>query len=139
MRVQSLRDGLSHYARGWLTDSVQVWRDPNVTAATPAADQDAYGLPVQTAAPDASGPLTLIATYDCELEQDQKRPAGEDYAGEQPEGLLRWIVSILEVDAPDIRLGDTLVCDGHTLRVMDPSGTGTHNMVRLVRCMEVGG
>ena len=118
---------------------MQVWRDPNVTASTPAADQDAYGLPVQTAAPDSTGPLTLIATYDCELEQDQKRLAVEDYAGDQPEGLVRWTVSILEVDAPDIELGDTLLCDGHTLKVLDPSGPATHNMVRLVRCLEVAG
>ena len=116
---------------------MQVWRDPNVTAGTPAADQDAFGMPVQTAAPDSSGPLTLIATYSCELEQDQKRPAAEDDAGKQPESLLRWTVSVLEADTPNIQLGDTLLCLGHTLRVLDPSGPGTHNVIRLVRCMEI--
>ena len=108
-----------------------------MTASTPAADQDPFGYPVQTAAPDSSGPLTLIGTYDCELEQDQKRPAAEDDAALQPESLLRWVVTVLEVDAPNIKGGDILLCDGHRLKCLDPSGTGTHNVVRMVRCLEI--
>ena len=112
---------------------MQVWRDQNVTSATPSADTDAAGLPLQS----ATGATTLVATYACEIEQDQRRPAVEDDAGSQTEGVARWIVSILQCDNPNILLGNILRVSGHTFKVVDPAGPATHSVVRLVRCMEV--
>lgn len=117
-----------------LTSRAAVWRDPDATSETPAANSDDWGLPVETVAPDAEEDTgrRLQATYDCEY--GPVNPGEETITIEKVDAIAPYAFSFLQIDLVDVRAGDQLRVDGATYSVIHPGGNSTHDLFRVVRC-----
>ena len=125
-----------------LSDTGEVYRDPDTTPVSPHANRDAFGFSVKSnpPAPAAQTGKRKVAEYPCSLVPPgaPSSPFGTQViVAQQAVPHAPWIVVFFANAYTDGKIGDELHINGTILKVIFPGGPGTHSLFRLVNCQEV--